>query len=293
MAPTRNSQSFCTAVYACVSVRPYAGRWNPNRLDGAMMTPNNRLYLMGLTAIMVLAAGCQSNRHAGSSGVLGEIDIRNEQLTGSWPAELPKTVYVADFSLEAQRVETDQEGQGMFRRERLAGIGQRLPHPLAEEDPEMQAGAIVDAMSRSLVKTLGDKGFIAQSLPGTQTALPQEGWLLQGVFTEVDEGNRIKRAVIGFGRGATSMEVQVAVSNLASDHPKTPFIVFGTVKSPKKMPEAAVTVNPHVAEAKFVMEKNATEMDIRMTAKKIVDVILEHSQKFKEQAKPREAAHSP
>ncbi len=141
-------------------------------------------------------------------------------------------------------------------------------------------------MSESLIKSLRAKGLDAQRQPsGPQTELPHNGWLMQGIFTEVDQGNRIKRAVIGFGRGATKMGVQVGVSNLAGSQPRTPFIIFGTFKAPKKTPGAAVTINPYVAAAKFVMEKNATEKDIEKTAEQIVDEILKYTQKFKEQAR--------
>ena len=139
-------------------------------------------------------------------------------------------------------------------------------------------------MSQSLIRNLRNKGFTAQRLSGPQATLPRDGWLLQGIFTEVDEGNRIKRAVIGFGRGATSMNIQVGVSNLgqrAAD--KRPLFYLAPSKIPKKMPGAAVTMNPYVAAARFVMEKNATEKDIEKTAEQIVDEILKHTQKFKEQ----------
>jgi hypothetical protein len=156
---------------------------------------------------------------------------------------------------------------------------------MANTDPQARAREIVNGMSQSLIRNLRNKGFTAQRLSGPQATLPRDGWLLQGIFTEVDEGNRIKRAVIGFGRGATSMNVQVGVSNLASAQPQTPFILFGTVKDPKKVPGAAATMNPYVAAARFVMEKNATEKDIEKTAEQIVDEILKHTEKFKEQAR--------
>jgi len=127
----------------------------------------------------------------------------------------------------------------------------------------------------------------AQRLTASSKALPTEGWLVQGVFTEVDEGNRLKRAVIGFGQGATSMEIQVGVSDLASRQPRQPFILFGTVKDPGKMPGAIVTMNPYVAAAKFVMEKNATKKDIKNSADQIVSEILKYEQQSKGQAPPR------
>jgi len=227
------------------------------------------------------------NRSLESRKVLGAIEVRDEQMKGPWPAELPRTVYVYDFALDVQHFEGDEGVGGILSNRRLGQLGQRLPHPMASQDPVEQTRKIIDTMSQSLIKNLRDKGLIAERLSGTQAALPHDGWLLQGIFTEVDEGNRIKRAVIGFGRGATSMNVQVGVSDLTSAQPKTPFIVFGTIKDPKKMPGAVVTINPYVAAAKFVMEKNATEKDIQKTAEQIVDEILKHTQKFKEQAESR------
>lgn len=249
-----------------------------------MVSRNFSMYFVGLIIWMVLSAGCQMHR-ADSRNVLGAVEIRDEQIKGQWPAELPKTVYVSDFILDAQRIEGDQGVRGVLPGGRLGQIGQRLPHPMANPDPQARAREIVNGMSQSLISNLRNKGFTAERLPGTQATLPRDGWLLQGIFTEVDEGNRIKRAVIGFGRGATRMNVQVGVSNLASAQPQTPFILFGTIKDPKKVPGAAVTVNPYVAAARFVMEKNATEDDIEKTAEQIVNEILKHTQKFKEQAR--------
>ncbi len=258
-----------------------------------MISRNFSMYLVCLTVLISLNAGCQMNRSADKSKVLGTVEIRDEQIKGRWPADLPGIIYVSDFALQAQHFEGDQGVRGVLPHGRLGQIGQRLPHPMANSNPEEQVRKIIDTMSRSLIRNLRDKGFVAQRLPGPQTVLPHDGWLLQGVFTEVGEGNRIKRAVIGFGRGATSMEIQVAVSDLGSAEPKKPFIVFGTVKTPKKIPGAAVTMNPYVAAAKFVMEKNATEKDIRKTAEQIVDEILKYPQKFKEQAESNAVKSNP
>lgn len=256
-----------------------------------MVNRNSYMYLVCLIVFAVLNAGCQMSRSPDSRKVLGAIDVHDEQIKGPWPDELPRAVYVSDFVLDMQHFEGDEGVGGILPGGRLGQLGQRLPHPMANQDPAEQTRKIIDTMSQSLIKSLKDKGLIAQRLSGPQAALPHDGWLLQGFFTEVDEGNRIKRAVIGFGRGATSMNVQVGVSDLASAQPQKPFIVFGTIKDPKKMPGAVVTINPYVAAAKFVMEKNATEKDIQKTAEQIVDEILKHTQKFKEQAgsrKPKE-----
>jgi hypothetical protein len=125
-----------------------------------------------------------------------------------------------------------------------------------------------------MVEKFAGKGVEARRVV-TTVPLPGEGWLIRGIFTEIDSGNRIKRATIGFGSGATKMEVYVTVSDL-SKNADAPFLVFGTEKDPGKMPGAVVTMNPYVAAAKFVMEKNASEKDVKKTAAQIVDEIVKY-----------------
>jgi hypothetical protein len=137
-------------------------------------------------------------------------------------------------------------------------------------------------MSEVLVKHLSEASFPAHRLvPGAE--LPKDWWLIRGVFTEVNEGDRIQRAVIGFGRGATSMEVQVSASDL-SENPNAPFIIFGTVKDPGHMPGAVVSLNPFVAAAKFAIEKNASGKEVDHTAINIVQEMVKYQDRLKEEA---------
>ncbi|WP_333687331.1 DUF4410 domain-containing protein [Methylococcus capsulatus] len=249
---------------------------------------------MALVCLSVAVGGCGADR---SRKLLGGVDVRNEQLGAVRPGEGPRTVYVADFTLDAENIQSDPGVKGLLpgqsRSQRpglLGGLGQRLRGTLGAGSPGDRAREIVDAMAAALVKSLSDKGVPARRIASTTGALPRDGWLVQGMFTEVDEGSRLKRAVIGFGAGATSMDVQVGVSDLAGKDPRQPFIMFGTVKDPSKMPGAVVTMNPYVAAAKFVMEKNATGKDIEKTAEQIVDEILKYRQKFEDEARANRTA---
>ncbi len=49
-------------------------------------------------------------------------------------------------------------------------------------------------------------------------------------------------------------------------------------------------MNPYMAAARFVMEKNATEKDVRHTSKEIVSEILKYQDKFREQAESPQSA---
>ncbi len=207
-------------------------------------------FLFSLAAIVwVLGTiGCRSSADPYAKALTGGIETKDRSFRGSAPREAPRTVYVADFALDADRVKGDEGVRGRLPGEvgrgRLDNVGRRLPHPFASGDPARQAREIIDTMAESLVRACTDRSVAAQRIDIASGHLPVAGWLLQGVFTEVDEGNRFKRAVIGFGQGATQMEVQVGVGNLGSAQPRQAFIVFGTVKDPGKLPGAAVTMNP-------------------------------------------------
>jgi hypothetical protein len=227
------------------------------------------IFLLGTT-------GCQTAADSYGRKVVGGIEVKGDEIKGPLPQRRPHVIYVADFALDAENYAGDQDIRGA-----LPGrLGQRLPRLLPRENPSERARQIVETMAESVVEYLNAKGLAAQRLRDS-AKLPPEGWLVQGVFTEVDEGNRLKRAGIGFGSGATSMDLQVGISDLASSDPRAAFAVFGTAKDPSRIPGAAVTRNPYVAAAKFVLQKNATERDIKQTAEQIAEQIFKYEQQIK------------
>jgi len=87
------------------------------------------------------------------------------------------------------------------------------------------------------------------------------GALVAGVFTEVGEGNRMHRALIGFGSGSAKMDLYVTLADLAT--PEKPLYNVAQEDTSGKKPGAAITLNPYVAEVKFAMEKNAPEKTVK------------------------------
>ncbi|MBB5328778.1 DUF4410 domain-containing protein [Tunturiibacter gelidoferens] len=181
------------------------------------------------------------------------------------------TVYVSDFDLDAQDVQVDQ-GSGVSHLR--PGILER-PGKKEKRDPEAQAKKLVDTMSQSIVSDLHKAGYKAQRL-GNDDPKPTSGAWLHGVFTQVDEGNRRQRAIIGFGAGDVKMDLYVTLSNLAS--PQKPLYEAAKENTSKNMPGAVITLNPYVAAAKFVVEKNAPEKTIKSTASEISKEVVSHLQ---------------
>ena len=228
-----------------------------------------------ITALFLVIAAALSLGCHSAKKMTGGVNVQQEQRLGQATA-LPETIYIKDFELDGANFQGDQSVLSRLP------VGSRLMNRGGQNEP----AAIVNNMAEALVDAFNRQNLPAQRLAASNS-LPPKGWLINGVFTEVDEGNRIQRAVLGFGQGSTQMTVQVGVNDLASNNPQAPFIIFGTIKDPSKMPGAVVTKNPYVAAAKFVMEKNATSKDVKNTAEQIVAEILSYKQKFIEQKNNR------
>lgn len=214
----------------------------------------------------------------------GAVQVKGEAVSQLQPVSMPEMIYVADFDLDSTDVKESSGvlgGGGPLKRgvlNREGGILNRDGGGLLnrQESPADTARRVVDTLAEALVKEFSDHSISSTRIFVGQAA-PKKGWLVRGQFVEVDKGNRIQRAVIGFGEGATHMEVQVSVINL-STYPDTPFLLFGTEAGSGKKPGAVVTLNPYVAAAKFVMTKNATSKDVQHTATEICSEIMKYMQ---------------
>ena len=176
------------------------------------------------------------------------------------------TIYVSDFELDAENFQGDQSMRG------------RRPHvlngPLRQnQDPATQAQKLVDLMATDIVQDLTKAGYKAQRLAAAD-ARPSVGVWVHGVFTELHEGNRMQRAVIGFGTGQTKMDLYVTINDLSQ--PNQPLYTSAKAEESGKKPGAAITMNPYVAAAKFVMEKKAPEKTIKKTAGAISKDLIAH-----------------
>jgi Domain of unknown function (DUF4410) len=183
-------------------------------------------------------------------------------------ADRPKVIYVSDFDLDAANFKQDKGG--------ISGKGYLLPAPpksplrRKRQDPAAAASNLIRLMSESLVADLQKAGFSAQRLASTDS-MPAEGLVVRGVFTELSEGNQMRRAVLGFGSGKAKMELYVVVADAsAAGHP---LYETSAQKSNGKAPGTMIALNPYAGAAEFVvkfgMTKNAPEKMIKQTASKI------------------------
>jgi Domain of unknown function (DUF4410) len=173
------------------------------------------------------------------------------------PASRPAVVYVADFELAPDSIQSES-------------LFAWLPlHAYLEQS---KARSLVATMSTSIVDDLAKKGIAADRLPAN-SPLPKQGWLVRGVFMKIDEGNRVRRAVIGFGSGQTDLEVDTSTDDLSAGTAPAPLYRAQTDAKSNKLPGAVITLNPYVAAAKFVLDGHDLDRSTRATAEKIADEI--------------------
>jgi hypothetical protein len=181
---------------------------------------------------------------------------------GTAIAQPKPPVYVRDFLFEVQHLPEDR---GLLSRD--APIRRRLKDLESREDPATKAHQLAASLSTTIVADLTQAGFRSQRLD-VGAAAPREGWLVGGEFLEVDEGDRLRRAMIGFGRGSAEVRVQVEVYDLAKD-PHTPFLVYGASDESRKIPGAIIFMNPYLMAARYVLSKGTTEKEIRQVGQQI------------------------
>jgi hypothetical protein len=177
----------------------------------------------------------------------------------------PPVVYVSDFDLDATNV-TPDSGPG----HRARGIvGNLLPEgPLRQQqDPQARARQIVVLMAQSLTDDLKKAGVDARRVtPGEP--LPHSGWQVRGVFLSVDEGNRLRRAMVGMGAGQSQFQVAVSCDDLAK--PELPPL-YETVEegASRDMPGAVIKLNPYVIAAKVVLSGRDQKTAVKKSAEQI------------------------
>jgi hypothetical protein len=184
----------------------------------------------------------------------------------------PPLILVYDFELDA----ADVHGE--------PGL---LPHPLQNrplagallhrsacsgDDTAACAAEIRELIATSLVTDLRKAGLTA--LRGSPSEpLPAQGWLVRGVFTELDTGNRLRRAVIGFGQGATQMQLVLSVDDLSHGAPQ-PLYSAGASATNGSAPGAVVLLNPAALGLRFVMSRDDVDKSAKKLAQQVSDALV-------------------
>ncbi len=204
-----------------------------------------------------VAAGCAALALAGCSTAKVVSDV--QQAAG--PGVRPVAIYVADFDLQDGAVTS-------------GSLLAQLPlHRMREQS---QVRTLATALGDEVVEDLAKKGVSARRLANNE-AIPAQGWLLRGTIQRIDEGDRLRRAVVGFGSGgATDLKVSIEIENLSAARAPAQLDQVQTDARSGKGPGAILTVNPYAAAVKFVLSGRNLGQNARKTAGQIADRVASH-----------------
>lgn len=165
-----------------------------------------RIFILGWLGLMLFfLTGCAS------------VGVRDAKTAQTGPKQLPKHIYVSQFSTRGAAFNVDREGKELesFKSETAAVLQEALVERLPVLAPARK----------------------------TPASLPANGWLIRGKFVRVNQGSRALRTAVGFGAGATKMETRVEIFDLARSS-NAPFLSFGTTGGSNAEPGAVSGIGP-------------------------------------------------
>jgi hypothetical protein len=137
-----------------------------------------------------------------------------------------------------------------------------------EDDPRKLASHLVELMSTRLVVALQKAGYSATRMHAGD-ARPDSGVQIRGLFAEVDNENRWRRAVIRSATDSGKIEALVAVANLSK--PEQALYEIAPLPGNEDKPGAVITLSPYVPLTKFDLSKDADENVFKAIAPRVVN----------------------
>jgi uncharacterized protein (UPF0297 family) len=170
-------------------------------------------------ACAVAAAGC-----AGAS-------VRQKSASAPITAARPTQIVVYPFAVDPNEVTLNQS------------IFQRAYRSMSGEDQSAQqhqlASDTAQSVCQSVVTALQQKGYSAVCQARGTAVSGDNVLVVDGEFTDISEGNRLRRLVIGFGAGASALDTSVHMYQRANQSSRQ-VLDFTTHADSGQMPGAAV-----------------------------------------------------
>ena len=157
----------------------------------------------------------------------GQTGIRRAALTAETNLPRPSRILLHDFAVSEQEV---KEYQGIMRQQPTIKDASERERLLAKE--------VKDALAEEVVDGLKSLGFTVERV-GRDAEVAGNDILINGQFLTVDEGNPLRRLVIGFGTGTSMVQTQVQVYQGQATRK---LMEFTTESASGKTPGAAATL---------------------------------------------------
>ena len=148
----------------------------------------------------------------------------------------PEHVLIRDFAVRPDDITLDQSIAGRLRRKRLALQG-------SDEDssPEVLVQRVQASFFKGFSGELANVHVAPAKADGTAPGSNASNLVVDGAFTAIDEGNKSKRVMIGFGSGSSHVKTRVTVSSITAGR-STVLLSFELDSQGSKTPGALVPI---------------------------------------------------
>jgi hypothetical protein len=124
------------------------------------------------------------------------------------------------------------------------GMGARLYRNWSGEDQSASQAQLAQSTAQNIcievATSLAKNGWTAACQPRGAAITGNNVLIIDGAFTDISEGNRLQRTVIGLGVGASSIDTQVGLYQYSNGN-SNQLITFTTHATSGKMPGVALT----------------------------------------------------
>jgi Domain of unknown function (DUF4410) len=212
-------------------------------MDSMLRDPNKppartAAWIVAVVAFVAAMAAALHAQNAAKKLLVGDTKVDVVAKYQGDPLPKPEKALVYDFEVPPEVVSVDTSPAARVHRRRAAAE--------AASSPEALARQVQAAFSKALVRELQQASVPAEAVAGADTPAPPHSLLVKGDFTAIDQGNKTKRILIGFGKGASDVQAHVTVS-LASEQEPVALLEFNVKSQSGKKPGAAATVGAGAA----------------------------------------------
>lgn len=162
-----------------------------------------------------------------SAGLFGcaRTSVENVQRMPAAPMPRPQMIVVHDFAVSADQVALDSALGARLLQMAKGTPESEVQHKVGQEVTRMLTDKLVKEISKFGIPTVSAASATAVAGPSVS---------IEGHVLTIDEGNRMRRAVIGLGAGASEVRTLVQVYSISNEGRRLVEDFYTTVKSSRK-----------------------------------------------------------